>query len=192
VLLVSAAALLVTPGARADDTSDLESLLDEDVITTASTRAERASAAPATSVTLTAEDLQTYGVRTLAEAINFLGLGLVTSDPLRTPEIGARGVLLSNDDGKHVLLLVNGHAINDPLYGAARFDQGAGVPIGLDDAKGSRIKRTQCRSASKGIKLNRRDTILHPGYEETSRACGCDGTRPIGQLPSRGCAFHQR
>jgi outer membrane receptor protein involved in Fe transport len=41
--------------------------------------------------------------------------------------------LLSNDDGKHVLLLVNGHAINDPLYGAARFDQGAGVPIDIID-----------------------------------------------------------
>src|SRR5688572_18475355 len=81
MLLAAAAALLMAPGARADGTSDLESLLDEDVITTASTRAERASAAPATSVTLTAEDLQTYGLRTLAEAINFLGLGLVTSDP---------------------------------------------------------------------------------------------------------------
>jgi outer membrane receptor protein involved in Fe transport len=30
-------------------------------------------------------------------------------------------------------LLVNGHAVNDPLYGAARFDQGAGIPFDLID-----------------------------------------------------------
>jgi len=84
-------------------------------------------------VTITAEDLRTFGVRSLADAISFLSLGVVASDPLRTPDVGARGVLLTNDDGKHFLLLVNGHAINDPLYGAARFDQGAGVPIELID-----------------------------------------------------------
>jgi outer membrane receptor protein involved in Fe transport len=119
--------------ARADDTADIQSILNEQVITTASTTAERASAAPALSTTITAEDLQLYGIRTLAEAINFLSLGVVTSDPLRTPDIGARGVLFANDDGKHFLLLVNGHAINDALYGAARFDEGMGVPIDLID-----------------------------------------------------------
>ena len=119
--------------ARADDTSDIQSLLNEQVITTASTTAERASAAPALSPTITAEDLQLYGIRTLAEAINFLGLGVVASDPLRTPDVGARGVLFANDDGKHFLLLVNGHAMNDALYGAARFDEGMGVPMDLID-----------------------------------------------------------
>ncbi|HEY6560464.1 MAG TPA: TonB-dependent receptor, partial [Polyangiaceae bacterium] len=59
--------------------------------------------------------------------------GLVTSNPLGSPDVGARGVLLTRDNGKHFLLLVNGHAINDPLYGAARFDQGAGIPIDLVD-----------------------------------------------------------
>lgn len=118
---------------RADDTSDIESLLDENVITTASATTERASVAPATSVTITAEDLHTFGIRSLFDAIRYLSLGVVVSDPLRTPDVGARGVLLSNDDGKHFLLLVNGHRINDPLYGAARFDQGAGVPIELID-----------------------------------------------------------
>ena len=119
--------------ARADDTTDIQSILNEQVITTASTAAERASAAPALSTTITAEDFKLYGIRTLAEAINFLSLGVVASDPLRTPDLGARGVLFANDDGKHFLLLVNGHAMNDPLYGAARFDEGMGVPIDLVD-----------------------------------------------------------
>jgi outer membrane receptor protein involved in Fe transport len=131
--LIAAAAVSWAVPSRADDTSELESLLDENVVTTSSATTERASVAPATSTTITAEDLRTFGVRSLAEALEFLGLGVIVSDPLRTPDVGSRGVLLSNDDGKHFLLLVNGHAINDPLYGAARFDQGAGVPVELID-----------------------------------------------------------
>jgi outer membrane receptor protein involved in Fe transport len=126
-------AALYAPVLLADGAGDLESLLSETVVTTASTTAQRASTAPATSVTLTAEDLRIYGIRSLDEAINFLSLGIITSDPLRTPDIGARGVLLPDDNGKHFLLLVNGHALNDPLYGAARFDQGSGIPIEIID-----------------------------------------------------------
>ena len=123
------------PGAAVadDDVDELESLLSQNVVTTASTEAETASSAPATSVTLTAEDLRVYGIRSIDEAINFLALGVVTTDTLRAPDIGARGVLVPGDNGKHFLLLVNGHAVNDPLYGAARFDQGAGIPLDVID-----------------------------------------------------------
>ncbi|HMJ13878.1 MAG TPA: TonB-dependent receptor, partial [Polyangiaceae bacterium] len=113
----------------ADGAEDLRSLLDETVITTASTSAQTGSSAPATSTTLTAEDLRTYGIRSVDDAINFLSLGVITANPLSAVDIGARGVLLPNDAGKHFLLLVNGHAINDPLIGAARFDHGAGIPL---------------------------------------------------------------
>ncbi len=127
------ALLFCVPRAHADGADDVQSLLSESVVTTASTTAEKDSSAPATSVTLTADDLRRYGFRSIAEAINFLSLGVVTSDGLRTPDIGSRGVLIAGDDGKHFLLLVNGHAVNDPLYGAARFDQGAGIPLDLVD-----------------------------------------------------------
>jgi outer membrane receptor for ferrienterochelin and colicins len=133
---LAAVALARAEPARAQnpqDTRDLESMLDESVVTTAAATAQVASAAPATSVTITSEDLQTFGLRSLAEAIDFLGLGVATSDTLRTPDIGSRGVMLENDGGKHFLLLIDGHAINDPLYGGARFDQGAGVPIDVID-----------------------------------------------------------
>jgi outer membrane receptor for ferrienterochelin and colicin len=130
---IASAGLSFVASARADDTSNLAELLNERVITTSSTTAVRASTAPATSVTITAEELHTFGVRTLAEAIDYFALGVATENPLGSPDIGARGVLLTRDNGKHFLLLVNGHAINDPLYGAARFDQGAGIPIQLVD-----------------------------------------------------------
>lgn len=128
-----AAAVLHAPDARAQDTGDIEALLEENVITTASTTAEKATTAPATSVTITGEQLRMYGLRTLAEAVNFLSLGVVSTDRLGTPDIGGRGVLLPYDEGKHFLLLVNGHAMNDALFGSARFDQGAGFPIDAVD-----------------------------------------------------------
>jgi outer membrane receptor protein involved in Fe transport len=133
VALLSASVVLGASPARAEDTSDLQSILSEHVITTASTAAQKDSAAPALTTTITSEDLKLYGIRTIAEAVNFLSMGVFTTDPLRTPDIGARGVLFENDDGKHFLLLINGHAVNDPLNGAARFDQGAGIPIDLVD-----------------------------------------------------------
>jgi outer membrane receptor for ferrienterochelin and colicins len=119
--------------ARADDVSDIEGLLNESVITTASQSAETAASAPATSTTLTAEDLRTYGIRTIAEAIDFLSLGMFTSEDRRSPEVGARGVLLTRDRGNHLLLLVNGHAMNEALYGSATFGWGAGIPLEMID-----------------------------------------------------------
>ncbi|HMJ10184.1 MAG TPA: TonB-dependent receptor plug domain-containing protein [Polyangiaceae bacterium] len=133
--ILAFAGLAVELGAAsaAADTDELRAILSESVVTTASAAPESASNAPATSVTISADELRRHGIRSLDEAIDFLALGIVTSDPLRTPDIGARGVMLPNDNGKHFLLLVNGHAINDPLYGAARFDEGAAVPVEIID-----------------------------------------------------------
>ena len=127
-------ALAATPlAARAEDTSDLEGLLDENIVTTASKSVETATTAPATSSILTAEDMRVYGIHSLAEAINFLGLGAITFDPLFTVDIGARGVFLKGDQGNHFLLLVDGHSINEQLSGSARFDRGLGIPIEIID-----------------------------------------------------------
>jgi outer membrane receptor for ferrienterochelin and colicins len=135
--IVSAAgatmALLLGSSARAETTPDLETLLDESIVTTASKSAETETTAPATSSTLTAEDMQRYGIHSLAEAINYLSLGAITFDPLFTAEIGARGVFLKGDQGNHFLLLVDGHTVNEQLAGSARFDRGLGVPIELID-----------------------------------------------------------
>jgi len=129
--IVSVATL--SGAARADGPSDLEAALSEPVVTTASQTAEDQSAAPATSTTITADELRRYGIKTLAEAINFLSLGMVTQNNLDDGEIGARGVLLTGDYGDHVLLLVNGHALNEPWDGTAYYARGTGIPFELID-----------------------------------------------------------
>ena len=61
-------------------------------------------------------------------------MGMVTQNPLHSVDVGARGVLLTADFfGDHVLLLVNGHAINDQWAGAAYFERGTGIPMEIID-----------------------------------------------------------
>jgi outer membrane receptor protein involved in Fe transport len=74
-----------------------------------------------------------YGIRSLHEAINFLALGMMTTNPLHAVEVGSRGVLLTGDRGGHVLLLINGHVVNEPLHGTAFYERGAGIPMELID-----------------------------------------------------------
>ena len=132
-LLLSA--LFTSNAARGmDDTgSDVQALLDENIVTTASKSLETGTTAPATSTSITAEDLRRYGIHSLDEAIDFLSLGVVTGNPLRDPDIGSRGVLMTGDRGNHFLLLINGHAVNEPLYGSAHFGRGLGIPMELVD-----------------------------------------------------------
>ena len=129
-------ALFALAGERrafADDTAALEGLLAEPIVSSASKQSEGASSAPALSTSLTAEDLRRYGVHTLAEALDFLGIAVATSPNLADGEVGARGVLLTGDHGSHFLVLVDGYAVNDPLRGGATLGAGAGMPLELID-----------------------------------------------------------
>ncbi|HEX8791539.1 MAG TPA: TonB-dependent receptor [Polyangiaceae bacterium] len=132
-LLAATAVVAASAPALAQDTSDLQQLLAEPVITTASKSAETASVAPAMSTTITATDLRRYGIHTLAEALDFLSLGAWTSSNGTTTDVGARGVILPQDRGSHVLLLVDGHAVNEPIFGTALVDRGSGIPLEMID-----------------------------------------------------------
>lgn len=126
-----ACALLCGQTLRAQS-EDLAGILGGSVVTTASQAPEAASSAPATSTTISSDDLRRYGVHTLEEAINFLSLGVSSSggrSSVSTIDLGARGVFLAGDSGNHFLLLIDGHAANEPFYGTARFDHTAGIPL---------------------------------------------------------------
>jgi outer membrane receptor for ferrienterochelin and colicins len=132
-VVLCAAAPLAATIARADDATELAGLLSEPVVSGASKSAELASDAPATTSVLTGADMRRYGIRSLAEAIDFLGMGLITQDPLHSVEVGGRGVLLTGDFGNHFLVVVDGHALNEPWGGASYYEQGLGLPLELID-----------------------------------------------------------
>jgi outer membrane receptor for ferrienterochelin and colicins len=126
-------ALCAVSPARAGDDTTLAELLDEHVVSGASKTSELAKDAPATTSVITSEDIARYGIRSLAEAIDFLGMGLTTQDPLHAAEVGGRGVLLTSDFGNHILLVVDGHMFNEPWSGTAYYEQGAGIPLEMID-----------------------------------------------------------
>ncbi len=129
----AAIALLAGSRARAESPAELDELLGQSIVSTPSKGSETDTTAPATSSVISADELRRYGIRSLDEAINYLSLGMAASSPNHTAEVGARGVLLNGDYGNHVLLLVDGHALNEPWNGTAYFERGAGVPFEMID-----------------------------------------------------------
>lgn len=130
-VLASAACGLAARPARADDA--LDALLEESLVETATKQSESVATAPAITTVVTSDDLRRYGIRTLDEAIQFLSVGLVAENPDGAAEVGARGVLISQDYGAHMLVLVDGHALNEVWGAAAYFERGAGIPFELID-----------------------------------------------------------
>lgn len=136
--------LLAAPRARAQsepegdaaDLGDLESLLGEEVVTTASRSAERASTAPATVQIIDGATLRRYGMRSLDEALGFLGLGSFVADSggdySTGVDTGFQGVLL-RDRNRHVLVLIDGHVTNAQSTGETRLDVALGLPLELID-----------------------------------------------------------
>jgi outer membrane receptor protein involved in Fe transport len=115
---------------------DLGGLLDAEIVQSASRSAEDATTAPATLTVVSAEQMRLLGITTIAEAINFFGLGITVQ-----PDGGhegstattGRGVAVVGDGGNHLLVLLNGHALNDPWGGWVYIDDLAGIPIEVVD-----------------------------------------------------------
>ena len=91
---------------------------------------EKSSDAPATSTSITGADLRVYGIRTLDEAINFLGMGMISErNQLGFSQYGSRGVNVPQDWMAHVLLVLDGHVVNNANIGASYADKMFGIPI---------------------------------------------------------------
>jgi outer membrane receptor for ferrienterochelin and colicins len=121
------------PAASVDgnDLGSLEAMLDESVVTTASRSAERTSTAPSTVYAITADELRTFGIRTVDEALTFLGLGvyaLSARDFVQGIDVGAQGVLL-RDRNRHMLGMIDGHVMNSQVTGGVSINEAFGVPL---------------------------------------------------------------
>jgi len=81
-VLASLAATCVSSVAIGQEADDLASLLDTKVVSSASRTAERAGDAPAIVHHRDLEELKALRARTVADAINFLSVGMFTQDNL--------------------------------------------------------------------------------------------------------------
>jgi iron complex outermembrane receptor protein len=118
------------------DTSlgSLESLLDKK-ISTAAKYMQVSSEAPASVAVITADDISSYGYSTLAEALQSVNGMFVTYDR-NYYYAGIRGFGRPSDYNNRILLLLNGHTLNENVYGSAPF----GTEFALDLSSVERIE----------------------------------------------------
>ena len=81
-------------------------------IFTASKRWQKIVEAPASVSIVTADEIQKYGYRTLAEILRSMP-GIYIGNDRNYSFIGVRGVSRPGDYNTRVLLLVDGHRLND-------------------------------------------------------------------------------
>jgi outer membrane receptor for ferrienterochelin and colicins len=99
---------------------ELEDLMEVEVksVSGASKFLQKVTDAPAAVSVVTAHDIETYGYRTLADIIATVPGFNVTNDR-NYSYVGVRGFQRPGDYNSRVLVLVDGHRINDPLYSMA-------------------------------------------------------------------------
>jgi iron complex outermembrane receptor protein len=83
---------------------------------------QKVTRAPSSVTVLTAEDIARFGHRTLAEALRSIR-GLYVSNDRNYSYLGIRGFLRPGDYNSRVLVLIDGHRMNDNIYDAAYFGQ---------------------------------------------------------------------
>ena len=109
----------------------LESLMTLEVQSVSKFR-QAAKDAPAAVSVLTAQEIKTYGWRTLAEILNSLPGIYITNDRTYT-HAGTRGFLRAGDYNMRLLLMIDGHRTNDPLYDQAMVGQEFMLDVDLID-----------------------------------------------------------
>jgi outer membrane receptor for ferrienterochelin and colicins len=95
----------------------------------ASRHSEEVRQAPSSVSIITAEDIRRYGWRTLGDAMRSLR-GFYTSSDRDYTYLGVRGFMRPGDYNSRILLMVNGHRLNDGVYDSAPF--GTEFPLDLD------------------------------------------------------------
>jgi iron complex outermembrane receptor protein len=115
----------------------LEELLkmDSGRVFGASLRTQPVTEAPSSVTFITAEQIERFGYRSLADILRAVRSFYVTNDR-NFSFLGSRGFGKPGDYNSRVLLLVNGHRVNDNVYGQAEI----GPEFGIDPAMFERIE----------------------------------------------------
>jgi outer membrane receptor for ferrienterochelin and colicins len=109
--------------------------LDAGQVFGASERLQPAMEAPSSVSFITAEEIARYGYRTLADILRGV-TGMFVTDDRNFSYIGTRGFAKPGDYNSRILLLVNGHRVNDNVFGQAEI----GAEFGLDPAMFERVE----------------------------------------------------
>ena len=112
-------------------------------ISSASKYDQSAREAAASVSVITSDEIEAYGYRTLGQALSHVR-GFYANDDRNYFYLGARGISRPSDYNNKVLLLLDGHAMNENFYDAAFLD----TTFGLDLAAMERIEIVRGPSAA--------------------------------------------
>ena len=125
-----ACALALLPAAviaASGDDEAFQMLEEQKLVTAASKRPQPVSETPSIVTVITSAEIRAHGYRTLGEALQWVR-GLYTRYDRNYTYLGVRGVQRPGDYNNKVLLTIDGHTMNSPIYGDAAF----GRELGLD------------------------------------------------------------
>lgn len=134
VAALAAAGLAAAHVAGADD-DPFQMLAERNYVTAASKRPQPVDETPSIVTVITATEIRTHGYRTLGEALQWVR-GLYTRYDRNYTYLGVRGIQRPGDYNNKVLLTLDGHTMNSPIYGDAVF----GRELGLDMESVQRIE----------------------------------------------------
>jgi len=112
----------------------LEELMNIEVETvySASKHEQKVTEAPSSVSIITSDDIRKYGYRTLADALKSVR-GFYVTDDRNYSYLGVRGFGRPGDYNTRVLLMVDGHAINDNIYDSAAIGTEFNLDVDLID-----------------------------------------------------------
>lgn len=127
ILVTCVAAGMVPRASAAEEPAPAKDLADLSIeelmqvpVYAASRHEQKSAEAPAAVTVITRDDIVRYGYRTMADIFRAARGFLVIYD--RTYDyVGVRGLNRPGDYGNRLLVMVDGHRMNDPLYGAAAY-----------------------------------------------------------------------
>ena len=105
----------------------LDSLLNIPV-NTASKYDQKITKAPASISIITAADIENYGFQTLAELLSYIS-GFYGSNDRNYSYLGVRGFGRPTDYNNRILLLLNGHTLNEDVYAGALLGTETGLSL---------------------------------------------------------------
>ncbi len=118
------------PTSPNDDLSKkLEVLHNTEVVYASSKSEQQTTESPGSTTILTSSEIKVGGFRTLDDLLNYVRGFFVTSDRNYT-YVGLRGFGSMGGYNSRILLLVDGHKINDNIYG--QFYSGHDSPVDMD------------------------------------------------------------
>jgi iron complex outermembrane receptor protein len=115
-------------GAAFCEETDIFDFFRQELVYSAARHEQKLSEAPATAYVLTADEIERYGYRTIGEALQGVPGFYVTNDRNYT-YLWVRGFGRPSDYNSRVLLMVNGHRLNENVYGSVFLGQESGIDI---------------------------------------------------------------